>query len=682
MHAGFLGDGSCQDYECYNHKICKFDGGDCCADTCQDGSLIECGNDGYACIDSKSKKCDPFLVQNCETPDAKKEEEKKKKDYDEDPTAVTCSHGETAYRLIQYDSWGDGWDLTSMKVTNSDGKEIYQGSLTNGFEGYEYICLSSEATCYNVDLTGGMWGNEVTWEIKPLRSGTRSIAQGGSPQKCHFPVGGDDKCKQTCDRFPSKKDNIKDPEYKTYKKMFACVKKKCVLQLGSCKKNKLCNTCLSDEEAGDCYSNDEFNALVECSLCNCMDEDGIPEYCENKSPDQLKPKAKTNSTAISQCNSDQIKKGSSAAITFSKCSNIDSIVATVTNFDQDNFGALDLFEDCAHTYANEPMHGGKRALECMNYLYGAIKNPLLLHESLKTVDEPKKKNGHHHNFLSKFVTEIHKTLGAKKSETPENAISALARKIYKDGENFCECATEASKLAPACSSFKNFKTLLYESLDACQSLDEIDCAAWEEFHGQCKKNLVLQFNNVDLRNKKQCSYIEDTCGGVGPFPAFRRLDCNKEIPKQAWDFYLDYNNKCVKNIVPPEPPHKKVPAPSPKKKNDNIPYHSPTTPYVRPPDSPIDPADVEPAPYVPEKKKRKHHFFLFFVLFCCVGGAGYWYKKNRMDSFDYTRYRKVRPRNYGQDVNMFEGLSSNNAASSFEPPSLPPPPSQLRGDVV
>lgn len=691
MHAGFVGDGTCQDYECYNHKICKYDGGDCCEDTCKSGSLLECGTDGFQCRDPESKKCNPYLVENCENPDAKKQEEKEKKqekkDKEDNPPDVTCPYGETPYRLFQYDSFGDGWDSTNMKITSNNGKEIYKGSLADGFKGTEFICLSAEPACYNVDLVGGVWGNEVTWEIKPIRAGTRSIAQGGSPMKCQFPVAGD-KCAQTCDHFPTKKELSNDPEYKTYKKLFSCVKTKCVIQLGSCAKSNVCNPCLGNKDSNDdCYSNSEYNALVECSLCNCAEQVSTASFCENKAPDQSKSntKSKTNSTVVPQCNSDQIKKGSGAAMKFSKCSNIDSVVATLSTFDQNNFGELDLFEDCAHVFAREPLHGGKKALECMNILVNAIKNRRLSHESHITNDPTKNIDSFHHQF-SGFMSTIFKTLEAskqsKKPETPEAAISALAEKIYKDGENFCGCATEATKQTPACSSFINFKVLLYESLDACQALDEIDCAAWEEFHAQCKKNLQLQFQNIDLRSKKQCDYIEDRCGGAGPFPAFRRLDCDKEIPKQAWDFYLDYSNKCVKGVLPPEPHQNPRPAPSPNNKHKSIPYHSPTTPYVAPPDSTAEPSNVEPDPYVPEEKKHKHHFFLFFVLFCSVGAAGYWYKKRKMDYFDYTRYRRVRARNYGQDGNMFEGLSGNNAASSFEPPSLPPPPSQLKGDLA
>jgi hypothetical protein len=37
MHENFLGDGICQRFGCYNHKICGYDQGDCCEDSCIPG---------------------------------------------------------------------------------------------------------------------------------------------------------------------------------------------------------------------------------------------------------------------------------------------------------------------------------------------------------------------------------------------------------------------------------------------------------------------------------------------------------------------------------------------------------------------------------------------------------------------------------------------------------------------
>ncbi len=479
MHAGFIGDGTCQSFGCYNHKICKYDGGDCCEDTCKSDKGL-CGNDEYLCIDPKSKNCNPFIADDCETPDVEKEKEKKELDKQTSPPLAFCGPDETPYRVFQYDSWGDGWDMTEMTVSLGK-KEIYKGSLAKGFEGSEYVCLSTEPACYSVNLKGGTWGNEVTWEIKPAHAGTRAVAQGGSPQSCEFPVA-HGTCKNTCDKFPTQDDRMKDPDYKTYKKAFNCAQKKCFLQLGTCKKDTVCAPCLGDNDStGDCYASEEFNAVVECTMCNCLKDDKVKEFCETKERDGAKTtgnkdtqdEQKNATRKVPHCNSEQIKMGSRAALQFSKCSDFDQISATVTEFDNENFGALDTFESCAHTFQNEPRHGGKKALDCMNILHTAIKDPL-------TKDS--------------------------KKDAPADAISALASKIYNDAESFCDCSTEATTNTPACSSFMNFKTLLFETLDACQALDEIDCDAFNEFQAPCKENLVNQFKRVDFENSKQCKF--------------------------------------------------------------------------------------------------------------------------------------------------------------------------------
>lgn len=41
IHRNFLGDGICQQDACYNTKICEWDGGDCCKDTCESRGFNE-----------------------------------------------------------------------------------------------------------------------------------------------------------------------------------------------------------------------------------------------------------------------------------------------------------------------------------------------------------------------------------------------------------------------------------------------------------------------------------------------------------------------------------------------------------------------------------------------------------------------------------------------------------------
>ena len=185
MHSQFLGDGVCHDSMpgCYNSPICKFDGGDCCEDTCHypstssssssstggDGSGTsgggggkdvygECGMEGYACRDPKSVKCQPVLAGVykgfCETKadtDAKTTGAAVDDDIFSKPekeVLPTCSSSETLFRLVQYDSWGDGWDKTILTLkergSSSSTTPVYQGGLEYGSQGTVYLCLTKQ----------------------------------------------------------------------------------------------------------------------------------------------------------------------------------------------------------------------------------------------------------------------------------------------------------------------------------------------------------------------------------------------------------------------------------------------------------------------------------------------------------------------------------------------------------
>ena len=68
------------------------------------------------------------------------------------------------------------------------------------------------------------------------------VAGGGAPGDCDFSVGGTT-CPHTCTDKKPNIDPSKDPEYKEFKDLYECIEKKCVVQLGACKKNKECNEC-------------------------------------------------------------------------------------------------------------------------------------------------------------------------------------------------------------------------------------------------------------------------------------------------------------------------------------------------------------------------------------------------------------------------------------------------------
>jgi hypothetical protein len=652
IHLSFLGDGVCHENleGCYNTAVCNYDGGDCCDDTCStDSDYKKCGQDGFSCKDPSSAKCDSSLTTGCPISD------------DDDgafPLPPQCSDSQAIYRLVMYDSFGDGWDETVLTIRDADTRRsVYTGSLQEGSQGTQLICLSRYAQCYHVDVNGGTWGNEVSWEVKPYTDGTPALAGGSSPMSCDFSVSGG-KCEKTCTGRP----NIRpadDPEYKEFKEMYTCINEKCPIQVGACQKDEACSNCFVEEAPDYCFGIDTFNAVVDCTLCKCS---GVKDsdFCDKKaSPGIIIPDAdaKPGGDSVKKpCTPAETLKGGQSVIKFSQCTDLDQVGMMVTDFDQSNFGDLDVFEMCAHSFNKDVNHGGRTAQGCMQILANTMNT------------------------------------AARDSNSSEDqrttAIAALAKFLYTDAKSFCDCAKDASDNCPLCPSFANFKTLLYESLDACQSLDEIDCDAWDEFQKPCKQNLQSTFGTIDFTKEEQCDFVHDnSCGGAGPFPAFRRLDCGDELESTVWNFYLDFAKGCLSDA----PPTPVSPTPSPVTPRTAVPVAPAPTP-VNP--SPYDPSPAQPSdnkkPYVPpeerDKKKskdakpddtsskKKSHWFRNLFILCLLCGGGYYYYKRRSE-FSFVRYRRAR--NFGGDEDgVYSGLTMESS-TSFEPPSLPPTPAAM-----
>lgn len=173
IHSNWVGDGTCHDNldGCYNTEVCGFDGGDCCADTCEEdvfSTYNHCGLEGYACKDPASDYCDSDLTTKCPTDNSKNNIP--------DPSDTKCGEEESKYRLVMFDSFGDGWDTTTLTIQAEDDKSniVFKGGLSEGFQSTEYICLSKNPQCYNARTQGGTWGIEVSWEIRPLSDGAPS----------------------------------------------------------------------------------------------------------------------------------------------------------------------------------------------------------------------------------------------------------------------------------------------------------------------------------------------------------------------------------------------------------------------------------------------------------------------------------------------------------------------------
>lgn len=152
-----------------------------------------------------------------------------------------CPVGKSLFEIRLFDSWGDGWDDTFMRITgtaisSSDATvnltstaigasnttmrssiqvkqkqatvEVFKGRLISGSEGYRYACLQTQV-CYTVSVHGGLWQSEIKWEIRQTELGVpreerdnrMAIAKGLAPEICQFSIEdyyGGQACPNTC----------------------------------------------------------------------------------------------------------------------------------------------------------------------------------------------------------------------------------------------------------------------------------------------------------------------------------------------------------------------------------------------------------------------------------------------------------------------------------------------------
>jgi hypothetical protein len=186
------------------------------------------------------------------------------------------------------------------------------------------------------------------------------------------------------------------------------------------------------------------------------------------------------------------------------------------------------------------------------------------------------------------------------------------------------------------------------------------------------------------------------------------------MPKASWDFYLDYQTGCLNEKKTPPTPV----SPAPAGNSAPPPVSEPTSEaptkdkkgggkeYV-PPEERGKKGGTPSKPYVPPdgRPARKSHFVRNLFIISVLGFAAYYYFKRRSDGFNFVRYRPVStsygggigsyfgnffggggspqwnaPGPYGFAQGPSEGLYhglSMESSTSFEPPTLPPPPSSL-----
>ena len=165
-----------------------------------------------------------------------------------------CINGTTLYQVNLYDAWGDGWAGTTLKITGIEDQDpstipgnyvtqthttdtgemtvtlsktveldsghifnpeevtpveplgtVFEGGLQRGSHAAADVCLMPRR-CYQVDVSGGDFLDEVSWDIRPVQLGSMEqdevpILAGDAPSLCTFSVpdeNGINFCHATC----------------------------------------------------------------------------------------------------------------------------------------------------------------------------------------------------------------------------------------------------------------------------------------------------------------------------------------------------------------------------------------------------------------------------------------------------------------------------------------------------
>jgi hypothetical protein len=140
------------------------------------------------------------------------------------PTLYQCEVGEYVHVLHMHDSWGDGWSGTTLKITEiqqetssaesfvrgssalfsfrvkEEDTVVFEGTLVDGFDQYEYLCLKPN-TCYDIHVEGGKWLDEIKWDIRnvtrfknqedDVKSEASTVVKGLAPVACQFSMAND-----------------------------------------------------------------------------------------------------------------------------------------------------------------------------------------------------------------------------------------------------------------------------------------------------------------------------------------------------------------------------------------------------------------------------------------------------------------------------------------------------------
>ena len=92
------------------------------------------------------------------------------------------------FDLVLTDSFGDGFNGAYYNITFLDGDDlaapttIASGTLLDGFNQTDTICVDEYPACYGLVVTGGRYPKEITWSL-----GDGALS-GGAPTSAEFIV--------------------------------------------------------------------------------------------------------------------------------------------------------------------------------------------------------------------------------------------------------------------------------------------------------------------------------------------------------------------------------------------------------------------------------------------------------------------------------------------------------------
>ena len=92
-----------------------------------------------------------------------------------DDPPPSCDMNEVVVDMA--DSFGDGWNGNVLDIVDANGNIVASATITSGYGGTETFCLPDG--CYNVNVDGGSFDSEVSWDI--LVNGNLELS-GGAPE--------------------------------------------------------------------------------------------------------------------------------------------------------------------------------------------------------------------------------------------------------------------------------------------------------------------------------------------------------------------------------------------------------------------------------------------------------------------------------------------------------------------